>query len=204
MKRLITIAALTFSLACGSAVAAPSNLATPELYDNVENGGPWGQTFLAEDPLVLGVRWFIGDPLRLSDSRVNELIGTANLVLFDVADISNPLELARTQVQDAGGSTFGLSTFLFAAAVPTTVGSSYFIAIEADDAFGLGLRSLSSTYEGGGEAFFDAGTFMSIDRDTSFDVLSAVPIAPSAVLLISGIAALFSRVHKHRSPVAKC
>lgn len=121
-------------------------------------------------------------------------------MLFDVSDISNPLELARTQVQDIGGSTFGLSTFLFTSPAPTTIGSSYFIALEAHDAFGLGLVSLTSTYAGGSEALFDGGAFLLAGgRDTSFEVvLSAVPIGPSALFLLSGIVATWSRVRRQQ------
>ena len=152
MKNSITVSALALSLAFGSASAAPSHLESPTIYENVTNGGPWGQTFVAEDLFVLGARWYIGDPAQPDRSDVNELAGVADLVLFDVSDISNPHELARTQVQDAGGSAFGLSTFLFTFPVSTTIGSSYFIAIAANDAFGLGLVSLSSTYVGGGRS----------------------------------------------------
>ena len=204
MKNSITVSALALSLAFGSASAAPSHLESPTIYENVTNGGPWGQTFVAEDLFVLGARWYIGDPAQPDRSDVNELAGVADLVLFDVSDISNPHELARTQVQDAGGSAFGLSTFLFTSPVSTTIGSSYFIAIAANDAFGLGLVSLSSTYVGGAEAYFDGGAIqLAGGRDTSFEVLSAVPVGPSALFLLSGIVASLSWIRRLNSPATK-
>ncbi len=136
------------------------------------------------EALVLGARWYIGDPTRPSDPRVNELSGVAHLVLYDVANVSNPLKVARTQIQDPSGTTSGLSTFLFSSPVMATIGSSYFIGIEAADSFGMGLRSLSSTYPGGAESYFDGSTFVVVwtGRNTSFEVLSAVP-EPGSVAL---------------------
>ena len=204
MKNSTALAALALSLVFGTAAGAPSHLESPTIYENVASGIPWGQTFVAEDLFVLGARWYIGDPTQPDRSDVNELAGVADLVLFDASDISNPHELARTQVQDASGSSFGVSTFLFSSPVSTTIGSNYFIAIAANDPFGLGLVSLSSTYAGGSEALLIGGAVQFAGgRDTSFEVLSAVPIGPSAVFMLSGIVASLSCVRKPKSAVTK-
>lgn len=56
MKRLSVLLGIGLAAVCGASIAAPNHLAPPAFFDNVETGLPWGQTFVSEEPLVLGVR----------------------------------------------------------------------------------------------------------------------------------------------------
>ncbi len=194
------VLALAVCTSIGPANAAPNHLAAPAAYDNVGGGVSWGQTFVSEESLILGARWYIEDPTRPNEPLVNALVGPADLVLYDATNIASPIELARTQVLDANGSLSGLSTLAFAAPVSTPVGGIFYIAIEAGDGFGTGLRSVdSSTYAGGSQAFINGGAIVEVasGRDTSFEILSAVPEPHTALLLLGAFGATLLRFRRH-------
>ena len=167
-----------------------NHLGTPGVYDNAQSPPYYGQTFVAEGPSFAGVRIYIGDPERPDDANVNALVGPADLVLYDVANLAAPIELARAEVvapgQQVGFATGGVAepvTLSFCAPVATGIGAKYFFAIEADDDFGLGLREqYFSTYAGGAESVRHPATGVieenPLGRDLSFEVVAS-PAAPN-------------------------
>ena len=186
-------------------IAVPNHLALPMVYDDAgELSSDYGQIFTSEANLVSGVRWYIGDPTRPGQENVDALEGAADLVLYDAADVNNPIELARTQVQGPAGFSEGLSTFEFDTPIVVMVGHSYFIGLDTDDLYGLGLRAHTmSTYDGGYEARLRAGILepaggggtnpITAMRDTSFEILNDSLIIPEPSSLVSccfGIAAM--------------
>ena len=133
-----------------------NHLETPSTYDNAR--GDMGQTFEAIGSSVSGVQLYINDPVRPGVPSVNELVGPADLVLWDVANPQQPVELQRTEVVGAGQSVSGLNTFRFDSSVPTVVGRKYPIGLATTDTYGLGIRALTeSTYGGGAEAHRNCG-----------------------------------------------
>jgi hypothetical protein len=154
------------------------HLAIPTIYDNAgQSGYTYGQTFLAQGNSFAGVRVYIGDPTRLSDSSVNELVGAVQLVLYKVEAGGMVNELSSQTLGSATSSRRGLVEFRFDAPVSTSPGSKYFIGLRTTDQFGLGLRAAtSSTYVGGAEAWISPGAGMLTEhptgRDASFAVLS--------------------------------
>lgn len=196
--------------------ATLNHLALPSTYDNARED--FGQTFVAVDDFVSGVSMYIGDPFRPGIVSVGELLGPADLVLWDATDLGNPIELHRTQVLSTGVSTSGLTTFLFDSLVPTVVGARYFFGITTADLYGIGIRELtSSTYAGGAEAYrncalnapcsasFAVGALIELDefgRDLSFAVYGPEgPPAPEPAttgLLLLGIATAVRRIRRQR------
>src|SRR5262245_47634760 len=162
-------------ICCAPCAADLIHLAPPLVYDNAEPTRDYGQTFIAQDNFAAAVQLYINDPTRPDDPRVNELVGPADLVLYNATDLLNPIEIARSRVVPPGTSVEGLLTFLFDAPVPTEVGARYFFAISADDLYGVGLQDLDSTYDGGAEAFRDRTMGQIAEffngRDMSFAVL---------------------------------
>ncbi len=148
----------------------------PTACDNA--GGAWvfGQTFAAETPTVRGVRFYIGYNSNPLDSR-SGLADVAFLNLYQVNSDNTVTLLKSEQVQNAGELSEGLSTFSFSTAVPVSVGNTYFIALKADDRYGMGLTDPSSlsTYPLGSQAFIRTdGTFLihPSNRDVSFAILN--------------------------------
>ena len=129
MSRAIGIIALLLVTA-SNLPAVPISLVGPNVYDN-QGGGVSGQLFISESIFVSGVRWYIGDPTRPNNDNVDALQGTADLVIYDAADLNLPVQLARTQIQGAAGVTEGFTTFLFSVPVPVLNGHSYFIGLDA-------------------------------------------------------------------------
>lgn len=80
----------------------------------------------------------------------------------------------------------------------TTVGGSYYIAIHAADAYGLGLRSLASTYAGGAETYMDGGAvvFAAAGRDTSFAIVPVPEPEAYALMLAGGLVGFAARRRK--------
>jgi PEP-CTERM motif len=205
-KPLAVLTGVALGLLAEFASAAPIHLAVPILYDNVGVGTPSGQTFTAEATTFVGVSFYIGDPTRPGLSSVNALTGAADLVLFDASVPGSLSEVVRFQVQGPTGSTFGLATFLLSSAVPTVVGAKYFAAIDAPDAFGLGLRDPNnSTYSGGSEAFLISGSLFEHPqaRDTSFEVITSAVPEPSTYLLVLLALGLAAYAHKSQRKLVK-
>jgi hypothetical protein len=182
-----------------SVASTIDHLASPALYDNAEqivsgHRAEWGQTFISQGG-ISGVKVYIGDPSRPGDPLVDELVGPADLVLYDISDLLAPIEIARTQILSSGNSKFGLSEFHFGSPIPTTIGTSYFFAISTlDTSYGVGLRDqYVSTYAGGAEAWrnLDTGEIMisPLGRDLSFEV-SGVPLPGTVWLFAPGIYAV--------------
>lgn len=185
------VSVLLFSVG-NSAHAAIFHLATPETYDNAEASAEYGQTFVAVDSLFGGVQLYIGDPTRPGNPLVNELVGPAELVLYDATDLLNPTELHRSTVLPSSQIAAGLVTFWLDAPVATTVGDRYFFSLRTSDMYGIGLRSTTtSTYADGAEAFRSAITGQiteaPVGRDLSFAVLSSAPVPEPASLAIWGL-----------------
>ncbi|HKR59217.1 MAG TPA: M23 family metallopeptidase [Pyrinomonadaceae bacterium] len=158
-------------------IAAPDHLDLPAIYDNAEPPLEYGQTFIAQDRLMTGIRVYIGDPSRPGDPRVNELIGPADLVLYEASNLLQPMEISRSQVVPSGMTLAGLTSLLFNTPAATVVGNRYFFALSTSDSYGIGLRAqLVSTYPDGAEATRDPGTGVitenPLGRDLSFHVLS--------------------------------
>ena len=178
---------------------AQDHLATPELYDNVGGGVTYGQIFVAEASSFSGVRVYLGDPDRALDPVVNELAGPATLYLFDAADLGLPVLVTSGEVLGNLEFGIGLTSLLLDHAVPTVIGNRYFFGIGATDQFGLGLRSGSSTYGGGSEAFINnLGSVAELPqgRDLSFAILPAQDVPePSAwgvgLLILTAFAARY-------------
>ncbi len=154
------------------------HLATPATDDNAGSGSiTFGQLFTAVSDRVSGVTFYLGDPARPGDSRVDALTGVAQLRLYEV-DVNDVVTLLATKaVNGANAVLEGQTTFHFDAPIRTVPGGRYFIGIQASDNFGLGLRDISaSTYDGGAEAWIAAVenrlTLHSTRRDTSFRVLA--------------------------------
>ncbi len=178
-----------------------NHLTTPAIYDNAGNG--FGQTFTATDNFMVGVRLYINDPTRPGNTAVNELIGPADLVLFDLSNTTSPVEVARTRVVAASATASGLVTFYFGLPAATTIGKKYFFGIHTSDLFGIGMRDGSvSTYSGGAEAFQNVSTGQvteaSSGRDLSFEVLAqaVVPEPTNLVLLMVCAFLLAGRMKK--------
>ena len=137
----ITVPAIAALLALTNswAHAEIDHLAVPSFYDNAEyfdgdrpgQNYYYGQTFIATDPSVTGVKLYIGDPSRPNVSEVNELSGPAELVLYDATNLLSPVELGRSLVVANAQSVQGLVTFSFTSPIPTTVGSMYFFSIRS-------------------------------------------------------------------------
>lgn len=184
IKAITTSFLFIFSdLATASAV---NNLALPLIYDNIGGAAnEYGQTFTSDGGAVSEIRVYIGDPTRPNEATVNELVGPAELVLYDASNLLTPIELGRNQVLSGAESASGLVTFLFSSPIPTTQGHSYFFSISAPDSFGIGLTGFSSTYTDGSEAWRSISTgeitLVNTGRDLSF-LVTTVP-TPSAVWL---------------------
>jgi hypothetical protein len=89
---------------------------------------------------------------------------------------------------------------MFDAPVATLVGGTYYIAVEAADPFGIGLRSPNfSTYGDGAEARIINGTLeLAQDgRDMSFEIVTAIPEPGAALLLLSGIGVMLARRRRY-------
>ncbi len=174
---------------CNSGHAAIFHLATPATYDNAEPSAEYGQTFVAVDSFFGGVQLYINDPARPGNPLVNELVGPAELVLYDASDLLNPTELHRSTVLQPSEIASGLMTFWLDAPVATTVGDRYFFSLRTSDMYGIGLRSTTaSTYAGGAEAFRSGTTGQiteaPVGRDLSFAVLNSAPVPEPASLAI--------------------
>jgi hypothetical protein len=201
-------AACLVLLTLGSrASAAIIHLATPTVYDNAEPLSDYGQTFRAVDTAMSGVQLYIDDPTRPGNSAVNELIGPAELVLYDATSLISPIELHRTTVLQPAVSASGLVTFLFDTSVATNIGSRYFFGVNTNDPYGIGLRSqFNSTYSDGAEAFRDRTTGQLTEtvtgRDLSFAVLGSSAAVPEpASLLAWSTFALLSLVVRARAAI---
>ncbi|MBX9627946.1 MAG: putative Ig domain-containing protein, partial [Gemmataceae bacterium] len=157
-------------------------LVVPPVYDNAheESWRDYGQTFVAEADHMAGVQLYINDPSRPGNDHVNELVGPADLILYDATDFLNPIEVGRSRVVEPGVSVSGLTSFLFDSSVPTVVGRKYFFTVAADDRYGVGMYDLNvSGYAGGAEGARDRITGEIADypngRDMSFAVLTGQP-----------------------------
>lgn len=154
----------------GAPVVSIDNFLPPAGWDNIGQGLA-GQTFVAEDTNFYGVRLNIGSPGGQTSN--GPLVGPADLVLMDAADLAAPVELARFRFASAGTEFFGIYDILLPNPISTTLGGTYFFGIDAADQFGLGVTSSgSSTYASGAEAFFTAGTLTlaGTGRDFAFQI----------------------------------
>jgi len=170
-----------------------NHLDIPGVYDNVGGDSDFGQTFVAQDNLLSGFQVYIGDPTRPENTLVNELIGPADLILYNATNLLSPFEIARDTVVNSGSIVNGLSTFLFNAPVATEIGTKYFFIILADDNYGIGLQAqYVSTYGYGAEARINENTLEitehELERDLSFSVLSpsAQPVPEPSTMLLLG------------------
>jgi hypothetical protein len=191
MKIHKSLASLFSTICVVSANASPSHQAEPTTYDNIGAGQISGQTFIADEGLLNGVSWYIGDPTRPNLASVNGLSGAASLVLYDASNLTSLIELSRQSIVGAGDSVLGLTRFDFAVPVSTQVGTTYYISIEAADGFGIGLRSLTqSTYADGSQAVLTQfGLALDASgRDTSFEIQSSPVPEPATIgLMLAGI-----------------
>src|SRR5688572_19152667 len=143
----------------GSVMAGPNHLDLPGVYDNAETPLEYGQTFIAENTLMSGVRVYIGNPSDPDNPTVNELIGPADLVLYDASNLLQPIEIGRSLVVPSGTSLEGLVSLVFDAPVPTVIGNRYCFVLSTVDSYGIGLRQQHfSTYPGGAEVVRDPST----------------------------------------------
>jgi hypothetical protein len=187
-KLMAILVVSTVAAAIRSAAADPGVLSPPALYDNA--GGGFGQLFEDTQPWISGVEFYIGDPTRPNNTTVNALTGVAYIDLYDATNLQDPVLLEESQVQDATGSSFGITTFNLDSPIMATIGGSYMFAINTADVFGLGLSSqTNSTYGPGYETAIEPngsiGKAGGNDRDTSFLVLNQPPVPePSSIALL--------------------
>jgi len=149
---------------------------SPTACDNAGNGNVFGQTFIAEASATSGAQFRIGFN-STADERLNGLEGIVSLNLYEVNSDGSLSELRTEQVQNAGDLAEGLTTFSFSTPVSTIIGNTYFIALEANDRFGMGITDTNSTstYLDGSQAFLltDGRFFLHpTRRDTSFAILN--------------------------------
>ncbi len=175
----------SFSVQAGVVV---DHLATPAKYDNAY-GYPetsYGQTFVSDGQSIVGVDIYVNDPTRPDDPCCNELIGPAELRLYEVSDLNNPILLGTSTVAANGEVLSGLVPLNFDNPIQTSTGTSYFFMIFAADSYGLGLRTEdnTSTYPDGMQASYSAASDSVIlhpdERDLSFRVRGIkAPAAPA-------------------------
>lgn len=192
MKTWSPLLAASLILSSSAAFAAPGvvytsidHYATPPIWDNVGDGRLAGQTFLATGANVIGFHANIGNPA--GPNSLGPLVGPADLVFLDAANLAAPVELARFQVVRPGIEIRGQIDFLFPAAIATTPNHRYFIGLEAADPFGIGMRSQNtSTYPDGEESFVISGAISNAGpggRDLAFRILSREPGIAGAAFL---------------------
>ena len=205
--KLLSIQKIAFcassAVLASSAFADIDHLDIPTTYDNIGGSIFYGQTFVANEDFISGVRVYVGDPTRPNDLSVNELTGPANLFLYEATSLSSPTRIASNSILSSAETANGLFTFNFDRAISTTPGTRYFFGFDTVDTFGIGLRdSLSSTYLDGAEGFLDSATgqltLHPTGRDLSFSVLGS-PIAAQKVYLAWG-AVVPARISAKVSP----
>jgi hypothetical protein len=158
-----------------TAGALVDHLDVPPVYDNATKAQVWGQTFIAADSSFGGVRVYIGDPSHPDAPTLNDLQGPAELVVFDVSDISHPRRLGTEPFLARGATASGLTTITLEDPLPTVAGKKYFFGIDACDDYGIGLRAAKqSTYPDGAESTLirETGVIAEnpLGRDLSFQV----------------------------------
>jgi hypothetical protein len=155
------------------------HLGIPALYDNAGSAQvTFGQTFEATADTISGIVFYIGDPTRPDDARVDSLTGLAELRLYEVAIDNTVTLLAASVIGSESSLLSGETVFRFDAPISLVQGRRYFVGISSSDTFGLGLRaSDASTYPYGAEAFFVTGELGLTEhftlRDTAFRILTA-------------------------------
>jgi hypothetical protein len=187
-------------------------LATPSLY---ENAGPdvstegYGQSFVSDGQFIVGIDVYIQDATRPDEFSVNELVGPAEMRLYQMAEAlladPTPSLLASSQIAEPGEILSGLVSLDFNELIPTTPGAAYAFVFVADDSFGLGMRAqFSSTYAEGSEVYRTTdGVITPFSgranfRDVSFAVrgVEAIPEPPTYVALLTGIGLIAYRRRK--------
>ena len=147
-----------------------------QCYDNIGGGSRYGQSFIAKDINILGIRVYIGDPNRKNIPGVNELCGPAFLILYKITE-NSVIEIFREKVVKEDQIVIGEYNFIFTKPINVIRNNKYILTIESDDTFGIGLTNLySSTFSEGEEVCIDKDGNLNKGaggRDISFIIYSS-------------------------------